>query len=209
MARMYPRTLVESDESKSEIKVFEALRDGLLRRVGGLPLCELDDPRPRRGCQGRRDRLRPLPSGEGNPLPRGQGERDRVQARRMVAPLRGQARADQGPFKQAIDHTHALRRKIEKQPGWKKRKPFVGARVCVFPHGDHPPALARPGCDAEILIDRHGLDDIEAAIERRARLPPEARATSASSPARKAPTCSAIFWLPTYDRGADGGGVPG
>ena len=69
------------------------------------------------------------------------------------------------PFAQALDHRYALERKIGALPDWKGRKLFI-VHALAFPYATiHQLALA-PDAERGILIDRHDIADLPAALGR-------------------------------------------
>ncbi len=98
MARMYPRTLIASEvKSDAEKRVFAALRDGLDDDWEAFHSVSWMMRDPAEGsADGEIDFVLCHPDG-GDPLPRGQGRRDRVPPRRVVPAQGRQARAHQGP----------------------------------------------------------------------------------------------------------------
>lgn len=69
------------------------------------------------------------------------------------------------PFAQALDHRYALERKIGALPDWKGRKLFI-VHALAFPYATiHQLALA-PDAERGILIDRHDIADLPAALRR-------------------------------------------
>jgi hypothetical protein len=162
---MYPRTLVADEQNPSEVKVFEALGDGLpddweaFHSVSWMISDHADGSKdgeidfvlchPEKGiiCLEVKGKGIECRHGEWSRLYKGRRERIK------------------DPFKQALDHAHNLRRKIADEKGWANRKLFI-CHALGFPQVTvHQLALA-PDAPAEILIDRHGLDDIEASLER-------------------------------------------
>jgi hypothetical protein len=163
---MYPKTLVADEQNPSEVKVFASLRDGLSdewevfhsvswmirdhaegSKDGEIDfvLCHPDEGILCLEVKGSGIECR---HGEWSRL--ADGKRERIK----------------DPFKQALDHTYALRRKIEEQKEWKASNLFI-AHALAFPQVTvHQLALA-PDAPAEILIDRNDLkDDPEGSVRR-------------------------------------------
>lgn len=166
MARMYPKTLLESEvKAKSEIPVFNALRDQLpgeweaYHQVSWLIRDHAEG-----SADGEIDFVLCHPDHgilclevKGKGVESRHGEWSRV--------YEGKRERIKDPFLQAIDHTHALRRKIAKVPGWKNRKLFTGHGL-VFPMITIHQLALGPDADTEILVDRHGVADIKPAIDK-------------------------------------------
>lgn len=166
MARTFPRTLLDDDiKSNAERKVFDALRDqlsdewtvfhsasviyrdhahGARDDEGDFVLCH-----PTRGivCLEVKGGGFECQHGSWFRLPRG-GGRD---------PMRD-------PFQQALDHRYALRRKIEEQPGWQNRKLML-VHALAFPDVSVHKLVLAPDAPPQMVLDRNGLDDVDAFIE--------------------------------------------
>jgi hypothetical protein len=167
MARTFPASLHDDDlKSAAERKVFDALRDqlpddwtvfhsasvifkdhaeGARDDEGDFVLCH-----PERGivCLEVKGGGLECRHGEWFRLPAG-AEKERMR----------------DPFTQALDHKHALRRKIAEQPGWRDRKLFL-VHALAFPDISVHKLVLAPDAPPEIVLDRNDLVDIGAAIER-------------------------------------------
>jgi hypothetical protein len=180
VARTYPRTLLEDDvKSRGEIKVFNALRDGLddrwevyhsvawVRRdpARGAIDGEIDFVlcHPHRGIICLEVKGGDLECRYGEWLRRGQG---------------GELERVKDPFAQATDHQYALAQLVGEDL-------FI-ARAVVLPDIPVHSLVLGPNAPAELVIDRRGVADIAASIDRvlgfcrgardRRRMPGEAAA---------------------------------
>lgn len=166
MALTYPRTLNEDDvKSRGELRVFETLRDGLdddwhvFHSVGWIhrdPAEGADDGEidfvlchPEQGIL--------CLEVKGGGLECRHGNWFRIEGKQRV-PMRD-------PFAQALDHRYDLQRKIAEQPEWKSRKLFISHGLAFPDISVHKLVLA-PDAPAEIVIDRNGIADVAAGIER-------------------------------------------
>jgi len=78
---------------------------------------------------------------------------------------KGESQPIKDPFKQALDHRYDLERQIAGVSGWKDKKPRV-VHALAFPFITiHQLALA-PDAPREILLDRHELKNLPAALDR-------------------------------------------
>jgi hypothetical protein len=69
------------------------------------------------------------------------------------------------PFKQALDHRYDLQRKIGQVDGWHGKDLLIVHGLALPMITIHRLALA-PDAPAQILIDRHAIDEPKAALER-------------------------------------------
>ena len=164
---MYPRTLLDADvRTESERRVFEALEAGLgddweaFHSAGWMlrdPVEGADDGEidfvlvhPREGVV--------CLEVKGGGIECRHGEWYRRDGSESPVRIRD-------PFAQALDHRYALERKIGALPDWKGRKLFI-VHALTFPYATiHQLALA-PDAEREILIDRHDIADLPAALGR-------------------------------------------
>ena len=166
MARMYPRTLDESEvKSKAELKVFDALRDQLdddweaYHSVSWMIRDPAEGARdgeidfvlchPERGILCLEVKGGGLECRHGNWF-------------RLVG---GKRESMKDPFTQALDHCYDLQRKISEQKGWKHRKLFICHGLAFTDISVHKLVLG-PDAPAEIIIDRNSVKDLPAAMER-------------------------------------------
>ncbi len=166
MATMFPRTLLESDvKSKAEIKVFERLRDQLSEEWNAFHSAAWVARDHADGSKdGEIDFVLCHPDEgiiclevKGGGIECQHGEWHRI--------VGGKRERMKDPFTQAVDHTYALRRKIAEVDGWKRRKLLI-AHALAFPDISVHELVMGPDAPPEIVIDRHGVDDIAPAIER-------------------------------------------
>lgn len=166
MANAFPRTLLADEvKSKAEVKVFDALRDSLgdewdvyhsvswlIRdHAEGATDGEIDFVlcHPERGIV--------CLEVKGGGLECNHGEWSRIAG--------GGKERMKDPFLQAIDHTHDLRRKIAAQKEWRHHGLFI-CHALAFPDISVHKLVLSPDAPAEIVIDRNGMNDIAAAIDR-------------------------------------------
>ena len=163
---MYPRTLLRGEaKSEAEVKVFRALRDQLddeweayhsvswmMRdHAEGAEDGEVDFVlcHPERGIV--------CLEVKGGGIECRHGEWFRV--------LDGERTRVPDPFTQALDHRYALKRKIAEQDGWQDHELFI-AHALVFPDITVHELVLAPDAPAEIILDRHDMGDLPAALER-------------------------------------------
>ncbi len=166
MAVMHPRTLLD-DEAKSpgEVRVFDALRDGLsddwlvffsvgfLRRdhATGAADGEIDFVlcHPDEGIVCLEVKGGDLECRHGEWHRRFGGERRRVK----------------DPFEQVTGHKYALGEMIDRVEGWRAKDLLIGQAVGLPDIPVHELVLA-PDAPAEIVIDRRAFEDPAAAVAR-------------------------------------------
>jgi len=163
---MYPRDLLESEvKSRGEIKVFEALRDGLSDEWEAYHSASWVVRDHAEGAKdGEIDFVLCHPDEgivclevKGGGLECRYGEWYRLE--------NGRRERMRDPFTQAIDHTWALRRKIDEVDGWRAKELVVVHAVALPDVTVHELALA-PDAPREILLDRSDVRDIGPAFER-------------------------------------------
>ena len=149
MARTYPSTLLEDDvKSRGEIKVFNALRDGLGDEWEVFHSVSWVRRDPGTGAEDGEIDFVARPPGSRDRLPRGQGRRPRVPVRRVVTRRgRDSWERSRDPFTQALDHRYALERLIDDVDGWRGRDLLDRARRRAAGH-PRPLARARAGRSA-------------------------------------------------------------
>jgi hypothetical protein len=166
MAVMYPRTLLEGDlKSRAEGKVFGALAAGLddawevFHSVGwvsrdkkkGSDDGEIDFviAHPERGllCLEVKGGGIECKHGEWYGIHEGREERIR------------------DPFAQAVDHVHDLRRKLGGMPARGGGELLIG-HALAFPDIPVHKLVLAPDAPPELIIDRNGMKEIDAAVER-------------------------------------------
>jgi hypothetical protein len=166
MATMHPRTLLD-DEAKSpgEVRVFDALRDGLsddwlvffsvgfVRRdhATGAQDGEIDFVlcHPDEGIVCLEVKGGDLECRHGEWHRRAGAERTRVK----------------DPFAQVTDHKYALGETIDRVDGWRAKDLFIVHAVGLPDIPVHSLVLA-PDAPAEIVIDRRGFEDPAASLEK-------------------------------------------
>ena len=166
MAVMYPRTLLEDDlKSRAEGKVFDALEAGLddewevFHSVGWVS----------------RNKERGADDGEIDFViahhERGvlclevKGGGVQCQHGEWYGIHDGKRERIRDPFAQAVDHTHDLRRKLGGMAAKGGGELLIGHALAFPDITVHQLALA-PDAPPELIVDRNGMKDIEAAIER-------------------------------------------
>lgn len=154
MARTFPRTLLDEDlKSDPERRVFEALRDqlpdewsvfhsasviyrdhaeGARDDEGDFVLCH-----PDRGIVCLEVKGGGLECRFGEWFRRSGGEPERMR----------------DPFSQALDHKHALKRKIAEVEGWKDRRLFL-IHALAFPDIPVAALVLAPDAPPEIVLDQ-------------------------------------------------------
>ena len=166
MAVMYPRTLLEDDlKSRAEGKVFDALEAGLddewevFHSVGWVS----------------RNKERGADDGEIDFViahhERGvlclevKGGGVQCQHGEWYGIHDGKRERIRDPFAQAVDHTHDLRRKLGGMAAKGGGELLIGHALAFPDITVHQLALA-PDAPPELIVDRNGMKDIEAPIER-------------------------------------------
>src|SRR4051812_36040085 len=163
---MYPPTLL-LDEVKStgEIKVFDALRDQLSDEWEAYHSASWMMRDPAEGSKdGEIDFVLCHPD-HGILCLEVKGGGIECQHGAWFRWIDGNRKRVKDPFLQALDHTYALRRKIETVDGWKKHNLSIGHSV-VFPDITVHELTMSPDADPEIVLDRNDLKDIQAGIDR-------------------------------------------
>ena len=212
MAVMYPRTLFEPDlKSRAEGKVFDALEarlddDWEVFHSAGWVVRDQGE-----GAEDDEIDFVLVPPRAGDRLPRGQGRRDRVPARRAGTGIHdGKRERIRDPFRQALDHT--LRPARASSPTCRRRAAASLAVVHAVAFPDitvHQLALA-PDAPREIIIDRNDLDDDRRRRSSASSPTTAAHGTSARRPAQEgakklrellAPACGSRCRWRTVPRG--------
>lgn len=163
---MYPRTLAEDERiTKSEVKVYEAVRDGLpddwdaFHSVGWVARDHAEG-----SDDGEIDMVLVHPD-EGVVCVEVKGQGVECIGGKWFRTYEGEREKTKDPFKQALDHTHDLRRKI-KEADKKLAKRLAIDHLVAFPMVTiHQLALA-PDAPREILVDRSDLKDPAETVER-------------------------------------------
>ena len=150
------------------------------RRLGVLPLGQLDDPGSR--ARGRRTAR----STSSSPIPTRESSASRSRAADSSASTasgsgsRRASRADPDPFQQALDHRYDLERKIEKVKGWRRQTCSSSTRVCFPDITVHKLVLA-PDAPPEIVIDSNGVAGDGGVARAGPRLPPRRQGEAAAA----------------------------
>ncbi|MGI8440110.1 MAG: NERD domain-containing protein [Thermoleophilaceae bacterium] len=166
MARMYPRRPLDDEfRTTSERKVFEAIESSLSDEWEAFHASSWILADAREGARdGEIDFVLCHPDKGILCLEvKGGGIECRHGEWYRVGPEGSERTKD--PFTQALDHRHALKRKLREVDGPLAREGPIGHAV-IFPYATvHQLALA-PDAPRQILIDRHEVEDLSAAVER-------------------------------------------
>ncbi len=159
---MHPTTLLRDDvKSEGEVKVFEALRDGLndewevFHSVGWVHR----DPRDG-AADGEVDFVLCHPDEAIVCLEVKGGD---LECRHGEWLRRGERAKD--PFQQAVDHKHALARLIDEVDGWRAKGLLIVHAVSLPDVPVHSLVLG-PDAPPEIVLDRNDVTEIAVALER-------------------------------------------
>lgn len=166
MARMFPPTLLEADvKSAAELRVFEALRDGLPDDWDVFHSASLIVRERRAGAEDDETDFVLCHPGraiialevKGGGIECRHGEWFRIDG--------GGRQRTRDPFSLALDHKHNLRRKVEALDGWKDASLRFCSAVCFPDITVHQLVLA-PDAPRELILDRRDVAGPTGAIER-------------------------------------------
>ncbi|MSO42583.1 MAG: NERD domain-containing protein, partial [Solirubrobacterales bacterium] len=166
MALMYPRTLNPEDvESAAEVVVFDRLRDQLDNKWECFHSASWMIRHPKKGAtDGEIDFVIAHP-GQGILCLEVKGGGIECRNGAWYRIEHGKSVRMKDPFKQALDHRYALKRKISKQKGWKNHDLFLAHGVCFTDITVHKLVLA-PDAPPEIVIDKSGIEDLNTSLAR-------------------------------------------
>jgi hypothetical protein len=166
MAHMYPRTLLDAEvESAGEKRVFRVVRDGLDEKWDVFHSVSWMIRDPAEGARdGEIDFVLCHPE-RGIVCLEVKGGGIECQHGEWFRLVDGKRERTKDPFKQALDHRYTLERKVAAVEGWKKRKLFI-VHALAFPDITVHELVLAPDAPPEIVIDRNGLKDVPAALDR-------------------------------------------
>ena len=163
---MYPRTLDESElKSKAEKRVFNALEEQLDDEWECFHSASWLIKDPDEGAEdGEIDFVIAHPD-RGILCLEVKGGGIECRGGQWFRVYQGDSQKIKDPFSQALDHRYDLERKIKAVEGWSSRKPMV-IHGLALPYITIPKLDLAPDAPREILIDRHGMENVGAAIDQ-------------------------------------------